>query len=523
MRSRIAAASLVAAMVGMTVACSPAAPAAPGPSGTAPPPGAAAGITQAQVDAGVGMIDDVVGAEMKASGVPGVAVGVVFADRTVFAKGYGVRELGKADAVGPGTVFQIASLSKPVGATALAALVGKGKFGWDDPVRRYLPELAFSDPYVTEHVTFADLYAHRSGLPGLTGNRLEEIGYDRTAILERIRFAPLAPFRDTYSYSNYGMTAAGEAAARAAGTTFEDVLQQELFGPAGMTSSSGRSVDFTARPDRATQHVRNNGEWQVGPGRDPDAQAPAGGISSTVEDLSRWMRLNLSDGTLDGTPIVEADALAETHTPHILRMPPSGSDTIGGFYGLGWNVEVDRFGFVRWAHSGAFSTGAATTAVLLPKAGFGVVVLTNGSPIGAAEAMADTIIDDVVRGAPTSDWTKTWSERFGGLFVVDPKLAAPPPNATPARPAASYVGTCTNPYYGAFAVRADADRLTITEGPAGHTYPLTHWSGDSFTMVESPELPDIRTQVTFTVGPDGRATSLDVGGQPGVNVLTCTA
>jgi CubicO group peptidase (beta-lactamase class C family) len=520
MRSRIAAASLVAAMVGATVACSAA---APGPSGTAPPPGEAAGITQAQVDAGIGMIDGVVGAEMKASGVPGVAVGVVFADRTVFAKGYGVRELGKADAVGPGTVFQIASLSKPVGATALAALVGKGKFGWDDPVRRYLPELAFSDPYVTEHVTFADLYAHRSGLPGLTGNRLEEIGYDRTAILERIRYAPLAPFRDTYSYSNYGMTAAGEAAARAAGTTFEDVMQQELFGPAGMTSSSARSVDFTARPDRATQHVRDNGKWQVGPGRDPDAQAPAGGISSTVEDLARWMRLNLRDGTLDGTPIVEADALAETHTPHILRMPPSGSDTIGGFYGLGWNVEVDHFGFVRWAHSGAFSTGAATTAVLLPKAGFGVVVLTNGSPIGAAEAMADNIIDDVVRGAPTRDWDKIWSERFGGLFVVDPKLAAPPPNATPARPAAAYVGTCTNPYYGAFAVRADADRLTITEGPVGHTYPLTHWSGDSFTMVESPELPDIRTQVTFTVGPDGRATSLDVGGQPDVNVLTCTA
>ncbi|MGI5128030.1 serine hydrolase [Pseudonocardia sp. CA-107938] len=520
MPARIAAAALVATLLGATVACSPA---APGPSAAGPPAEEAGGISQAQVDAGLTMIDGVVEAEMKATGVPGVAVGVVFADRTAFTKGYGVREISKAGAVDPGTVFQIASLSKPVGSTALAALVGKGKFAWDDPVHRFLPELAFSDPYVTEHVTFADLYAHRSGLPGLTGNRLEEIGFDRATILERIRYAPLDPFRATYSYSNYGMTAAGEAAGRAAGTTFEDVMQQELFGPAGMTSSSARSADFRARPDRATQHIRVNGAWQVGPGRDPDAQAPAGGISSTVEDLARWMRLNLRDGTLDGHPIVDADALAETHTPHILRMPASGTDSIGGFYGLGWNVEVDHFGFVRWAHSGAFSTGAATTAVLLPKAGFGVVVLTNGSPIGAAETIADIVVDDVVKGAPTRDWNKVWSERFGGLFVADPKLAAPPPNAVPARPATAYTGTCTNPYYGAFTVRADAEGLALIEGPAGHTYPLTHWSGDSFTMVESPELPDIRTQVTFTVGPDGRATSLDVGGQPGVNVLTCTA
>src|SRR5689334_18216892 len=118
MHVRVAAASLVAAMVGATVACSPA---APGPAGTAPPPGETTGITQAQVDAGIGKIDGVVEAEMKATGVPGVAVGVVFADRTAFTKGYGIREIGKPDAVGPGTVFQIASLSKPVGATALAA------------------------------------------------------------------------------------------------------------------------------------------------------------------------------------------------------------------------------------------------------------------------------------------------------------------------------------------------------------------------------------------------------------------
>lgn len=518
MDRRIVVVLLLVVLLGGALACSPGSPDPAGPA-TAPP---ATDVPHAQVDDALGRIDDVVAATMRATGVPGVAVGVVHGDRTVFTKGYGVRELGKPDPIGPGTVFQIASLSKPVSSTALAALVGKGRFGWDDPVHPHLPELVFSDPYVTEHVTFADLYAHRSGLPGLTGNRLEEIGYDRAAIFERIRYVPLDPFRATYSYSNFGMTAAGEAAARVAGTTFEDLMQQELFGPAGMTSSSARSADYRARPDRATGHIRVGGSWQIGPGRDPDAQAPAGGISSTVEDLSRWIRLQLAGGELDGTRIVAEEALAETHTPHILRTPPTGPETIGAFYGLGWNVDVDHLGYVRWSHSGAFTTGAATTAVLLPELGLGVVVLTNGSPIGAAEAIADTIVDDVVRGGPTRDWTTAWAERVAPLFQPDPELAAPPPNAAPARDLSAYVGTCSNPYYGAFTVTAEDGQLVLHEGPGGRPFPLTHWSGDSFTIIESPELPDQRSKVTFTIGPDGRATSLDVGGQPGVNVLTCT-
>ena len=183
MDRRIVVVLLLVVLLGGALACSPGSPDPAGPA-TAPP---ATDVPQAQVDDALGRIDDVVAATMRATGVPGVAVGVVHGDRTVFTKGYGVRELGKPDPIGPGTVFQIASLSKPVSSTALAALVGKGRFGWDDPVHPHLPELVFSDPYVTEHVTFADLYAHRSGLPGLTGNRLEEIGYDRAAIFERIR------------------------------------------------------------------------------------------------------------------------------------------------------------------------------------------------------------------------------------------------------------------------------------------------------------------------------------------------
>ena len=134
---------------------------------------AAAGVTRQQVDDALGMIDGFVEAEMEKTGVPGVAVAVVYDDEVVFAEGYGVREVGTDDAVSADTVFQIASLSKPITGTALAGLVSDGVIDWDEPVHPYAPDLVFSDPWVTDHVTFADLYSHRSGLPGGVGDSLD--------------------------------------------------------------------------------------------------------------------------------------------------------------------------------------------------------------------------------------------------------------------------------------------------------------------------------------------------------------
>ena len=160
--------------------------------------------------------------------------------------------------------------------TVLAGLVDDGVIGWDDPAHPFAPDLVLSDPWVTDHVTFADLYSHRSGLPSDVGDVLEVLGYDRDEVLARLRFAPLAPFRASYGYTNFGMTAAGDAAAKAAGVSFEDLVQQQLLQPAGMTSTTVSYADFEAQPDRSAIHVRIGGTWVRGPTRIPDAQAPAG-------------------------------------------------------------------------------------------------------------------------------------------------------------------------------------------------------------------------------------------------------
>ena len=105
-------------------------------------------------------------------------------------------------------------------------------------------------------MTIGDLYSHRSGLPDHAGDELEDLGYDRRQVLERLKYLPLAPFRITYAYTNFGLTAAAEAVAAAAGKSWEDLSDEVLYRPLGMTSTSSRFADFMARPDHAVGHVK---------------------------------------------------------------------------------------------------------------------------------------------------------------------------------------------------------------------------------------------------------------------------
>src|SRR5258708_38211276 len=116
------------------------------------------------------------------------------------------------------TVFQLASVSKPLSSTVVARAVGRGVVEWTDPVVGHLPLFALADPYVTEHVTLADLFSHRSGLPDHAGDLLEDLGYDQEHVLDRLRLAALAPLRARLIYTHLGPTAAAAAAAPAAHT-----------------------------------------------------------------------------------------------------------------------------------------------------------------------------------------------------------------------------------------------------------------------------------------------------------------
>lgn len=465
--------------------------ASPAPAGANRNPGAVPGIPtdDARIAAAIDQVDGLAQGVFDRSALPGMAVAVVHGGRTVFAKGYGVRRIGAPETVDADTVFQLASLSKPLGATVVAKEVGAGTVTWDTPVSQHLPGFTLADPYVTANVTIADVYSHRSGLPNHAGDDLEDLGYDGQQVMARLKYLPLNPFRAVYNYTNYGLTAGAESVAAAAGTDWATLSQRDIYGPLGMTSTSSRYEDFVAAPDHASGHVKVDGAYQPAYLRDPDGQSPAGGASSSVNDFATWMAMVLADGkTADGTPLVDGQALRAALTPTMRQadgspVPPT-VDGRAGIYGYGIGVSNDASGRVRLSHSGAFAAGAGTAFLLIPDLDLGIVVFSNAVADGSPEAITNGFADLAEFGSQQQDWYTIYRNALAGVTRPTGELVGrtPPSNPTAAAPDTAYVGTYDSDYFGPATIGDPDGTLVLTAGPKNQTFTLTHWDGDVFTL-----------------------------------------
>ena len=450
---------------------------------TMPPPQySAVPAPKEQIQRAIEKLDDVVQDVLSASKVPGIAVAVVWEGKTVYMKGHGVRRLGDTAPVDADTVFLLASLSKSIGATVVGRQVAAGGISWATPVSDVLPWFRLADPWVSEHVTVGDLYAHRSGLPDHAGDDLEDMGYDRRTILERLRHLPLAPFRANYAYTNFGLTAAAEAVAATAGVDWETLSETALYRPLDMSSTSSRHTDFLKRANRAIPHIPGSTGFEPVELRQPDAQSPAGGVSSNVKDMAKWLALILANGRHNGSDFIAKDALLPAISPQVISSHPYAADARPSTYGFGFGVGVQPSGRVALTHSGAFSLGAGTTFAMIPSLDIGIVVLTNASPVGAAEAIASTFTDLVQLGEPTRDWFSAYNTAMASLMRPVGSLVGKQPseNRTPPRVLSAYLGQYENKYFGPARVELRNGQLMLLLGPTGHAEPLEPWDGDDF-------------------------------------------
>ncbi len=470
-------------------------------------------VTSDQVTRAVQELEKLAQKQVREGIVPGLAIAVVFRDKTVYAKGFGVCDTSTKVPVDADTVFQLASLSKPVGSTVVAELVGEGKITWDSKLSVLDPTFAMFDPWVTREITIRDMYAHRSGLPAHAGDLLEDLGFTRAEILHRLRYQhPASSFRSHYAYTNSGLTEAGVAAAKAYGLEWNEASEEKLYRPLGMKSTSSLYADFMAHKNKALGHVLVDGKWVQKFKRDPDAQSPAGGVSSSVNDVAKWMRLQLANGKFEGKQIVDEKALAETHHPQILTgFSRSG---LPSFYGLGWNVSYDSEGRLRLSHSGAFGLGAGTHVNLVPAEQLGIVVLTNAYPIGVAEALAATFLDTALYGKPARDWFAIFKQVFSDPAAIGTVLgfdySKPPASPASALKNSAYLGRYTNDFFGDISIIEKEGSLAIVQGPKNKTFPMKHYDRDTFTYETEGENAVGRSGITFTIGPDGKATQVIV-------------
>jgi CubicO group peptidase (beta-lactamase class C family) len=472
-------------------------------------------VTQARVDAMLEQLPDLAQSMLAGSGIPGMAVAVVYQDQVIFTQGFGVRDITTGEPNDVDTRFQLASVSKSVASTVVSAVVGDGEITWDSRIIDLDPGFQLWDDYATTQLTIRDCFCHRSGMPDHVGDVLEDIGFEREAVLHQLRYqTPFSSFRSHYEYTNFIVTEGAVAAAASTGDSWEDLSMKRLYEPLKMTRTSSLFSDFINDPNHASLHAQVDGEWkpQV---RQPDAQSPAGGVSSSITDMAQWLRLQLGDGTVDGQEIVDAAALAQTHIPHMVsNMPANPSTDRASFYGLGIGVSYDEFAKIRWSHSGAFSTGASTTFYMLPQEGFGIVALSNGQPQGIVESLAYSVLDLVQVGTIQRDYASLLGPIFAAMVAPpygnEDNYTVPPANPTPALANDAYVGNYSNDFYGDASIEEGPDGLVFKIGPEPMEFPMRFFDRDIYLYDPTGENAGRTSSMIFTIGADGLASDVTI-------------
>ncbi|PYT17106.1 MAG: serine hydrolase [Acidobacteria bacterium] len=350
--------------------------------------------------------------------LPGIAVGVVYDQELVWAKGFGYADVESRTPVTPATKFRMASHSKLFTATAIMQLRDAGKLRLDDPVSKYLPWFKIQPAEPDDPpVTIEELLTHSAGLPREAGSHW--ITYDfpteeqvrRYVVEHRAAYPPEVRWK----YSNLGFGLAGMIAEAVSGEKYADYVQKHIFQPLGMNGSSvDRQVDGLA-----TGYSRRmpDGSRKKMPFVDARGLAPATGITSTVEDMAMFVSLQFRTGRVGGSQILSTGALREMHRVRVLE----NNWTRGNAIGFAVNRERDK---VYVGHGGSYP-GYKTHTLIELDSKVGVIVLTNGDdsvPANIAAHLMHTVGEAVAKAAAPApkpvQWDPSWT-RFAGLYRGD--------------------------------------------------------------------------------------------------------
>jgi CubicO group peptidase (beta-lactamase class C family) len=359
---------LIAAAASPSPPASPSPTAAPSPIASpspAPTPSASPSVTPGLANLAAGQaaaLDSAIQAAWSRLGAPGLSIGVVRDRELRWSAGYGLADIENDVPATPASVYRLASVSKPITATAVLQLAERGRLDLDAPIQRYVPDF----PDKPWPITARQLLSHQSGIRNWTD---EEFHNTRrfTSIAES-----LLPFRDDAllfepstktQYTSLGFTLLGAALEGAGGAPFMEQLRSSVFQPAGMESARDDNV-FAVVPHRARGYFRQgDGSLANAPLTDTSNRIPGGGLVATAEDVARFA------SALQRGLLLKPETLQMALIPQKLR----GGRATG--YGLGW--AVGRRGTRREAYHVGGQPQVSTVLYMQPDAGVAVAILAN--------------------------------------------------------------------------------------------------------------------------------------------------
>ena len=290
---------------------------------------------------------------------PGLAVLVRRDGRTIFERGYGLRDLRTRATIDARTDFRLASFTKQFTAMAIMLLVHDGKLHYDQTLTDIFPEF----PAYGRAITIRNLLTHTSGMPDYEGlmdpawtatNQIHDQGV--LALLEHQAACKFAPGTN-WAYSNSAYVVLGLVAARVSGESFGQFLHTRIFQPLHMTDTLAYIYGQNTVPRRAYGYTNQNGQFVETDQSPTSATLGDGGIYSDLDDLAKW------DAALSNHTLLSEAAMRPALTPVKLndgsppRWPvqPDDDNLHPGqpvSYGFGWFLDPYR-GHPRMWHIGS--------------------------------------------------------------------------------------------------------------------------------------------------------------------------
>jgi serine beta-lactamase-like protein LACTB, mitochondrial len=304
---------------------------------------------------------------MAATHVPGLSVAVVEDGALEWASGFGFADLENNAPASEHTLFRLASISKPLTATAAMQLWEKGRLDLDAPVQKYCPAFPQkSGPITTRQVMghLGGIRRYKGGSDDLEGGNTKHFDDPIQAGLDFFKNDPLVAVPGShFHYSTQGYTLVGCVIEGASGAKYVDFVSQNVFVPAGMEQTR---VDdrFAIVPYRTRFYQKSkSGTVENADFLDSSYKIPGGGWLSSAEDMARFEVAILSD------------KLIKRATRDLMWTPLKPSDGSKDSYGLGWGV-AEEDGIVAIGHTGG-QQGTSTAFLIAPAQRAGVVVLAN--------------------------------------------------------------------------------------------------------------------------------------------------
>jgi len=449
--------------------------------------------------------------------VPGMAITVVKDGKVLFKKGYGIRELGKPDAVDTQTLFSCASTTKAMTATVLGMLVDEGKLSFDDPVTKFIPELRLHETYVTRELRVRDLLIHNTGLAGTDYFwSVMDISIDEV-IKRLVLVEPSYSFRAGYEYQNTMYVLAGLVTERVTGKKWADVMNERLFKPLSMSQTvPGRSLSNSKNMTKP--HFGVKGERKVLDYIDDSEIGAAGGVWSNVDDMSKWVIAMLDSSKHAGGRLVSKGTYEELFRPQTI-VPLGEYPTFSVLkpqwitYGLGWFQHDYRGKKVNF-HTGSLP-GLTAIIGLIPEEKIGVYIFGNYDHAEVRHALMYKTFDWFALGG-NRDWngelkvlyasrTKAYEDEVQSF---EKKRAA---NTKPTFSLNTYSGKYSSDLFGNVDVRAENGKLIFDINDKFIVAELPHWHYDTF-YGPIGEAGQYTLVATFGLDAEGKIATLNIDG-----------